>query len=158
MRLTTIETQLDAIQQKLEDSLQLFVPERGKDSIQKGGEQHKKEEADVHSDRGSKRKLIHTVTHTFGQPNKLLFCQSSLQLFAYSSYKLLDMITMLMWIWFWCLCLKLLVLWYIYKMIYSVLSLLCLCTHALQRSTCCYSLSTSLACPLLDFISLMQLP
>ena len=34
MHLTTIETQLDAIQQKLEDILQLFVPKRGRDSIQ----------------------------------------------------------------------------------------------------------------------------
>ena len=30
MRLTTMETQLDAIQQKLEDSLSLFVPKRGR--------------------------------------------------------------------------------------------------------------------------------
>ena len=48
LRLTTIETQLDEIQHKLEESLQLFVPKRGRtyslyrlyrldDSIQKGG-------------------------------------------------------------------------------------------------------------------------
>ena len=30
MRLTTIETQLHAIQQKFEESLQLFVPKRGR--------------------------------------------------------------------------------------------------------------------------------
>ena len=33
MRLTTIETKLDAIQQKLEDNLWLFVPKKGRANL-----------------------------------------------------------------------------------------------------------------------------
>ena len=71
------------------------------------------------------------------------------------------MITVLVWIWFKCLWLKAYgSLVYIFKFIFSF-SLLCfvpmLCSLVLVK---CYvfSLSTSLLCPLLDFISLMQFP
>ena len=46
MRLTAIETQLDAIQQKLEDNLQLFVPKRGR--AYRKGESNTRKEADTY--------------------------------------------------------------------------------------------------------------
>ena len=52
MRLTTIETQLDAIQQKLEESLWLFMPKRGR-AAHSLGESSTRMRMSVRIERGS---------------------------------------------------------------------------------------------------------
>ena len=83
LRLTTMENQLDTIQQKLENSLQLFVPKR--ENAYSKGESNTK--GSVHSERGScvlqRRKAV-IYTHTYFWTYCLTLGSLAYQLFTYS--------------------------------------------------------------------------